>query len=84
MDAPELARVVLYSKDGCGLCDEARVVLVAQQERTPFELVEVDIESSDELLKEYGIRIPVVDVDGREEFEVTVDARALERLLADR
>ena len=79
-----LPQVVLYAKEGCGLCEKARAVLLAQQERTPFDLIDVDIMSSDELLKEYGIRIPVVDIDGREEFEVVVDPQVLERRLAGR
>jgi glutaredoxin len=69
--------VVLYSRDGCHLCDEARRVLVAEQGRTPFSLEEIDIETSSDLVREYGIRIPVVVVDGREAFEYTVDAEEL-------
>lgn len=66
-------RVVLYSRPGCHLCDGARAVILAQQGRTPFEFVEVDIDHDDELTKEYGIRIPVVEVDGTERFEIVVD-----------
>lgn len=68
--------VRLYTKAGCGLCREALAVLEAQRARTAFELVQIDIESSEELLKEYGIRIPVVEIDGEEAFEVTVDPAA--------
>jgi glutaredoxin len=75
--------VVLYSRDGCHLCDEARRVLVAEQGRTPFDLEEIDIETSSDLVREYGIRIPVVVVDGREAFEYTVDAEELAAILRD-
>jgi glutaredoxin len=74
-------RVTLYSRPGCHLCDDARAVLQAQRARTPFDLEEVSIESSDRLLADYGLRIPVVVVDGREEFEVTVDAAAFADLV---
>jgi glutaredoxin len=74
--------VVLYSRSGCHLCDEARAVLEAERARTPFELEERDIESDDALVKEYGIRIPVVEVDGVERFEITVDPQALAQLVA--
>jgi glutaredoxin len=74
--------VELYARPGCHLCDDARAVLEAERARTPFELREIDIESSDELLAEFGVRIPVVVVDGEEAFEYVVDADALHDLLA--
>jgi hypothetical protein len=46
---------------------------MTQRERLGFEFTEVDIEGDDELELEYGIRVPVVEVDGEEAFEVTVD-----------
>lgn len=66
-------RVVLYSREGCHLCQTARAVIVAERSRSAFAFEEVDIETSDELVKEYGIRIPVVTVDGEERFEIEVD-----------
>jgi hypothetical protein len=51
------------------------------RERLPFTFDEVDIEADEELELEYGIRIPVVEVDGEEAFEVTVDPAALEGML---
>jgi glutaredoxin len=73
--------VRLYSRPGCGLCDEARDVLLAERERTPFAFEEVDISRDDALELEYGIRIPVVLVDGEEAFEIAVDPRAFAELL---
>lgn len=71
-----MVSVVLYSRPGCGLCDEARAVIVTEQRRTPFAFDEVDISEDEELEREYGIRIPVVLVDGVETFEIRVDPRA--------
>ena len=73
--------VVLYSRPGCHLCDEARAVLEAERARTPFDLEELDIETDDALVKEYGIRIPVVTIDGVERFEIAVDPGELARLV---
>jgi glutaredoxin len=70
-------RVVLYSRAGCHLCDAARDVLLAERSRTPFELVEVDVAGDDHLELEYGVRIPVVEVDGQERFEFQVDPAEL-------
>jgi hypothetical protein len=72
-------RVLLYSRPGCGLCDEAREVILAELERTPFEFREQDVSGDDALELEYGIRIPVVLVDGSERFEIQVDRAALAR-----
>jgi Glutaredoxin-like domain (DUF836) len=74
--------VTLYSRAGCHLCDEARHVLLAVQAELPFELVERDIESDDALLRAYLERIPVIEVDGAEAFELFVDAAALRGRLA--
>ena len=72
----------MYARPGCGLCDEAREVILAQRTRTPFAYREVDISGDDALELEYGIRIPVVLVDGRERFEIRVDpARLAEEIV---
>ena len=74
--------VVLYSRPGCGLCDRAREVLEAQRARTPFDVEEVDVSGDDDLERAYGVRIPVVLVDGRERFEVEIDPSELAALVA--
>jgi glutaredoxin len=74
-------RVVLYSRPGCHLCDVARETILSLRERLGFEFAEVDIEADEELELDYGIRIPVVEVDGEEAFEVTVDAERLARMV---
>ena len=45
----------------------------------PYDVV--DIESDDELFKQYLERIPVVTVDGTEAFEYFIDESTLRRLL---
>jgi hypothetical protein len=75
-------RVVLYARPGCHLCDVAREVLLSHRERVAFAFEEIDIEGDEELQLEYGIRVPVVEVDGEERFETTVDPADLAALLA--
>lgn len=70
--------MTLYARPGCGLCDEARDVMQGVRERADFDLEEVDISGDDALELAYGIRIPVVAVDGEELFEIAVDPRAFE------
>ncbi len=75
--------VMLYSRDGCCLCDEAREVLIGVRERHPeaFSIQELDIETDERLLRAYLERIPVVTIDGHEAFELFVDQAELERRL---
>jgi hypothetical protein len=53
-------------------------VVLGVRARADFDFEEIDISGEDALELEYGIRIPVVAVDGKELFEISVDPRALE------
>ena len=75
--------VVLYGRDGCCLCDDARAILERVRARHPFALTERDIEADEALLRAYLERIPVVTIEGDEVFELFVDEAALERRLTD-
>ena len=55
--------------------------LLAERVATPFDLVEIDVAGDDELERTYGIRIPVVEIDGEERFEYEVDAAELASIL---
>jgi glutaredoxin len=74
--------VVLYGRDGCCLCDEARDVLLRVHARKAFALEERDIEQDEALLRRYLERIPVVTIDGDEAFELFVDEAELESRLS--
>lgn len=78
-----MKRVVLYSREGCCLCDGAREVLTRIRSRHPsaFELQELDIDADDALHRAYLERIPVVAIDGAVQFELFVDESELERRL---
>ena len=76
------AAVTLYGRDGCHLCDDARVVVERVRADTSFRLEEVDITSDDCLHRAYLERIPVLAIDGRVEFELFVDEAELRRRLA--
>ena len=65
--------VRLYARPGCHLCDVAREVIEAERRRTGFTFEEISVEGDDRLELEYGIRIPVVTIDGRETFEIEID-----------
>jgi Glutaredoxin-like domain (DUF836) len=73
--------VVLYSREGCCLCGDARAILERVRRRYPFVLEERDIDGDDALLLAYLERIPVVTIDGEEAFELFVSEPELERRL---
>ena len=73
-----MATVVVFSRPGCHLCEEAVAAIVAlHDEGYRFDLHEVDIESDELLLRRYLERIPVVEVDGAEVSELVLDAAGL-------
>jgi hypothetical protein len=72
----------MYSRATCGLCDEAREVILAVRAETPFDYEELFVDGRDDLERAYGIRVPVVLVDGEERFELRVDGPELRRAVA--
>jgi glutaredoxin len=69
------AHVIIYSRPGCHLCDEAKRAIESAQCDNEYTLEEIDIESDSELLRLYQYDIPVITIDGEEAFRhgVTVD-----------
>ncbi|QFK73365.1 glutaredoxin family protein [Pradoshia sp. D12] len=51
-----------YTKKNCPLCEEAKDLLKILQRDMTFTLLEVDIYSNDKLLEQYGLMIPVVEI----------------------
>jgi hypothetical protein len=69
--------VTLYGKPGCHLCDDAREVVERVRADHPFDLREVDVSLDPQLFREYGERIPVLELDGEELFEFYVEEAVL-------
>ena len=66
--------VIVYSRPGCHLCDEAKAVIENAGISDRFTLEEINIESDPELLRKYKYDIPVITIDGVESFKHRVDA----------
>jgi glutaredoxin len=75
------ARVTLYSKPGCHLCEDARAVIDRVCTELGASYDEVDITTSTELMTAYGEQIPVTFVDGRQHDFWRVDENRLRRAL---
>jgi glutaredoxin len=76
-----MTTLTLYGKPGCCLCDDAKGVIDAVRREWSFELREVDVSIDPGLHREYGERIPVLELDGEEVFELHVDPVELRRVL---
>ena len=76
-----MTEVILFGREGCCLCDEAREVLLRVRDQRPFVLRERDIDGDEALLRAYLERIPVVTIDGVEVFEFFVDESEMLRRL---
>jgi glutaredoxin len=74
-------RVVLYHRAGCHLCDSARDLLRAAQERYGFTLEVVDVDEDPALVALYSEQVPVVSVDGKVRFRGIVNPALFKRLL---
>jgi hypothetical protein len=71
----------MYSRRRCGLCDEAREVILALRDGIDFAYQELFIDGDDDLERRYGLRVPVIEVDGEERFETHVAADDLREAL---
>jgi glutaredoxin len=77
-------KVTMYSRVTCGLCDEAREAILSVRAEVPFGFEEVFVDGHDDLEGLYGLRVPVILVDGQERFELHVDPAELRHALAGR
>jgi hypothetical protein len=75
--------LTLYSRPGCHLCDEMKVVVqrVAQSASEPVTIEVVDISTDPGLETRYGLEIPVLLVNGRKAAKYRVTEEALTKIV---
>jgi glutaredoxin len=73
-------RLTLLTRPGCHLCEQAREALNRVAATTGEGWTEIDVTTDLELEREYGDRLPVVLLDGREHGYWRVEE---DRLLRD-
>ena len=71
---------MLYTRDGCHLCDDVRYLLRAYSLWIPAA-IEVDIDDDPELQERFNTCVPVVEFDGKVRFRGRVDVTLLHRLI---
>ncbi len=79
MPAPR--QVVVYSRKGCHLCEIVKETLNKLERRGGFLWQEVDVDSSEDLRRQFTDEVPVVFIDGRKAFKYRMDEREFLRKL---
>ena len=75
------ARVRIYTRPGCHLCEEAKAEIARAGCAHLFTLEEIDIDSDPRLVSLYGYDIPVVTIDGAHAFKHRLTAADFRREL---
>ena len=70
-----VARIVIYSRPGCHLCEEAKKIIKASGCSEDYTLEEINIESDPELTRRYRYDIPVITINGVEAFRHRLSAK---------
>jgi glutaredoxin len=74
--------VVVYSRKGCHLCEIVKETLKKLERRGGFQWREVDVDTDDELRRQFTDEVPVVFIDGHKAFKYRMDEREFLRRLA--
>ena len=77
------AHVIVYSRPGCHLCDEAKAAIRQANCAEQYTLEEIDIETSPILLQKYQNDIPVVTINGVEAFRHRVNPHEFKKSLSN-
>lgn len=78
---PEKARVILYTRPGCHLCQEAKQEMLSANCADEYVLAEVNIETDPALLELYRFEIPVITINGIKAFKYRLTAAEFKRKL---
>jgi glutaredoxin len=75
------AEVILYTRPGCHLCDEAKRAIENAGCADAYTLTELNIETSEQLVDQYRNDIPVITINGVEAFRHRVSSEEFRQKL---
>lgn len=75
--------VVVYSRKGCHLCEIVKETLSKLQRRGGFQWREIDVDTDDDLRRQFTDEVPVIFIDGRKAFKYRMDEKEFLRRLAN-
>jgi glutaredoxin len=58
-------KLTFFTKENCGLCNEAKEIIESLRLEHEIEVTEIDIYSYDALLEKYQLMIPVIQINGQ-------------------
>lgn len=73
--------ITIYGKKGCHLCEEAEDVVAKVGKDYKITIQKIDIEKDKELFARYKEKIPVIAINGEEEFVYKVNEKRLRKKL---
>lgn len=79
----EARQVIVYSRKGCHLCEIVKETLTKLERRGGFTWREIDVDSDDQLRRQFTDEVPVVFIDGRKAFKYKMDEREFLRKLVN-
>jgi glutaredoxin len=74
--------VLLYTRKGCHLCEIVKESLHKLERRGGFIWREVDVESDEQLRRQFTDEVPVVFIDGHKAFKYRMSEQEFLRKLA--
>ena len=75
--------VILYTKPGCHLCDEAKLEIARAGLRGLYTFEEIDIRTDPDLARRYRFDIPVVLINGVHAFKHRLTAEEFGKKIAE-
>ena len=76
------AGLVVLSREGCGLCHEMLEALAElERERSIPAVTIVDVDSDPDLQRQFGLKVPVLLLDGSAICHYTLNSKELLRLV---
>jgi hypothetical protein len=82
MSPAETPRLVLYTRESCGLCDEMMAELSPWLGERGLAVEVRDVDADPVTRRRFGLKVPVLTVDGLLACYGRLDLEAVERLLA--
>jgi glutaredoxin len=64
--------VILYTRQGCHLCDVVKETLQRLEHRAHFTWREIDVDRDEELRRKFNEEVPVVFINGRKVFKYSM------------
>ena len=71
----------VYSRHGCHLCEDLLLQLYQLQQQHDFTVVEIDVDSSPQLIEQYGSQVPVVTCGDEQLCHYFLDQAAVMQVL---